>query len=162
MARPLKISIKETEAELELRLTHEKMARNQERIQMLFWLKKEKVSSRKELGQLLGHHESTITRWLNLYRKGGLSKLLEIKKAQGQPPKIQGEVLEGLKARLNQEKGFQSYGEIQEWLKKEYQIEVNYKTVHKTVRYQLKAKLKTPRPSSIKQNKKQADNFKKN
>lgn len=60
-------------------------------------------------------------------------------------------MLERLQERLQQPEGFRSYGEIQQWLQAEFDREVKYKTVYKTVRYRLKAKLKIPRPQSIQQ-----------
>lgn len=65
MGRSLNIKITETTNELSLMLTRLKTARNLPRIQMLYWLKTGQVSTRKELVKLTGHHEATITRWLN-------------------------------------------------------------------------------------------------
>ena len=53
------------------------------------------------------------------------------------------------------------YGEIQQWLQAEFDREVKYKTVYKTVRYRLKAKLKIPRPQSIQQDEQAVGLFKK-
>ncbi len=55
-----------------------------------------------------------------------------------------------------------SYKEIQQWLRSVHDVEASYHTVHKTVRYKLKSKLKVPRPVNIKQEKEAIDNFKKN
>jgi hypothetical protein len=49
---------------------------------------------------------------------------------------------------LAQPKGFNSYGQIQQWLETECGVVVAYRTVHQTVRYKLNAKLKAPRPRS--------------
>jgi hypothetical protein len=46
--------------------------------------------------------------------------------------------------------GFASYVALQQWLREEYGLEVSYKTLHGIVRYQLKAKLKRPRPRHAK------------
>lgn len=61
-----------------------------------------------------------------------------------------------------QPEGFNSYTEIQTWLKAVEGIEVSYKVVHDTVRYQMKAKLKVPRPVGIKYCKEAEEEFKKN
>jgi hypothetical protein len=50
---------------------------------------------------------------------------------------------------LEEPPGFKSDGAIQPWLKEEYGLQINYKTVHQTVRYRLKAKLKVARPSPL-------------
>lgn len=98
--------------------------------------------------RLLGRGESTIYRWLKLYKEGGLAALLEYKSSSGKPAVIRGEVLEKLKVCLSQPHGFLSYGAIVDWLRDECGLEVAYKTVHQTVHYRLKAKLKVPRPRS--------------
>lgn len=161
MTRSLKVKINETISEIETRLSKSKTAREKERLLLLYWLVKGTVSSRKDLKELLGRDVSTITRWIQLYREGGLEKLLEEKSAPGKAPKIDGEVLKGLKARLEDETGFKSYGEIQKWLKEKYQLSLNYKTVHKTVRYKLGGKLKVARPYSVNKDEKEEINFKK-
>ena len=46
MARPLNITITESREELERRLQHETDARQQERLQMLYWLKRGLVKTR--------------------------------------------------------------------------------------------------------------------
>jgi len=38
-----------------------------------------------------------------------------------------------LQFRLQEPEGFQSYGEIKDWLSTEYPLEIPYKTVHQTV-----------------------------
>jgi hypothetical protein len=53
-------------------------------------------------------------------------------------------------ARLATASGFASYGAIQQWLREAFRLEVPYKTLHGLVHYQLKAKLKRPRPSHAK------------
>lgn len=52
---------------------------------------------------------------------------------------------------LGDPQGFKSYEEIRIWLRASEGIEASYKVVHDPVRYQLKSKLKAPRPQSIKQ-----------
>ncbi len=161
MSRCLKVNITEASDELKLMLSRLKIARNIERVQMLYWLKTGQASTRKQLAQLLGHDESTITRWLNLYRKGGIKQLLELKQAPGKPAKITVQVLEYLKKQLKKPTGFRSYGEVKNWLEEKYGVKVAYKTVHQTIRYKLEAKLKTPRPCNIKKDERGEDSFKK-
>lgn len=56
------------------------------------------------------------------------------------------EVMAQLQARLQDPKGFESYTAIVQWLQQEHPLEVAHATVHRIVRYELKAKLKVPRP----------------
>lgn len=66
-----------------------------------------------------------------------------------------------LQQRLQQPQGFHSYGEVQQWLEQECEVQAAYKTVHKLVRYKLQAKLKVPRPKSLKQHPQAQELFKK-
>lgn len=151
MARRLKLEITETAAYLEKSLKQAKNGARKERLQMLWWLKTGQVNEHQELSRRLGRGHSTITRWLRSYRTGGLSQLLEVKTAPGAEPKIQGEALEKLKQRLDSAEGFSSYRAIVDWLEQECGLEVKYDTVNRFVPEKLKAKLKVPRPQSLKQ-----------
>ena len=115
---------------------------------MLYWLKSGELKTRQALADRLDRAESTIYRWLQTYRNQGLDRLVNVKTAPGKTPQIRGPVLEQLKQRLSQPEGFASYGAIQTWLSQHCGLEVSYSTVHRTVRYQLQAKLKAPRPRS--------------
>ena len=161
MARRLKLEIKETAAYLERSLKQAKSGVRKERLQMLWWLKTGQVNEHQQLSRRLGRGHSTITRWLHSYRTGGLSQLLEVKTAPGAEPKIQGEALEKLKQRLDSPEGFSSYRAIADWLEQECGLEVKYDTVNRFVREKLKAKLKVPRPQSLKQGSGAVAGFKK-
>jgi len=69
----------------------------------------------------------------------GISELLLVKKAPGQVPHLTVEALAGLKERLATGTPFKSYGEIVEWLKTEYNLELTYATVYAWVHYRLQA-----------------------
>jgi hypothetical protein len=66
-----------------------------------------------------------------------------------------------IKKELSDPEGFKSYEEIRTWLYASEGIKASYKVVHEVVRYKLKAKLKAPRPRSIKQNKGVEEDLKK-
>ncbi len=100
MARPFVIDIAESEAFLEKSLKQAKTGFRKERLQMLWWIKTKQIRYRQEIGERLGRSPATISRWLSLYRQGGLAALMEEKKAPGAVPQIRGEVLEKLKQRL--------------------------------------------------------------
>jgi hypothetical protein len=70
-------------------------------------------------------------------------------------------VLAQLEAQLQQSEGCKSYGEIVQWLEQTLGEAVKYQTVDKTVRYRLGAKLKVPRPRSLKQDEQSVKLFKK-
>jgi transposase len=161
MSRPFKIEITESEAELKKQLQHVREAIAKEKLQMLWWLKSGQVTQQQEIGNRLGRDTSTVTRWLQKYRRGGLVELLEINKAPGNERKINGEVLADLQQQLQKPAGFPSYGAIVEWLKEKHGLTVEYGTVYATVRYLLGGKLKVPRPQSHQQNQQAVATFKK-
>jgi transposase len=129
---------------------------------MLYWLKTQAVATRQELAQRLGRNESTIYRWVQRYQSGGIDALLEVKKAPGKTNHIPKDVMNQLRERLSQPQGFNSYIEVHQWLTQECEMAIAYKSVHKIVRYQLKAKLKVARPRSAKAEVKVQQTFKKN
>jgi transposase len=92
-------------------------------------------------------HRHTIQTWLRLYETGGLRALLAIKKAPGKRASLTPRILTKLQARLNHTRGFGSYGEIRQYLGRVHKVHLAYSTVHKLVRYRLKAKPKAPRRS---------------
>lgn len=162
MSRPFEIEIAESEEKLKKLLQTSNLGNQKEKLQMLWWIKSGQVKEQQEIGLRLAKDTSTVTRWLQRYRSGGLSELLKIKKAPGAKPKIPDAVIAGLEQELKNEVGFSSYGAIVEWLKKEYELDVEYGTVYALVRYKLGAKLKVPRPQSYKQEQELVSEFKKN
>lgn len=161
MARPFHIEIAESAEYLQKSLDKARTVSQKEKLQLLYWLKSGAVKQHQELAARLERNPSTISRWLQKYRQGGLCALLEVKTSPGKPCEINGEMLQRLQERLKQPQGFKSYIEIEQWLQQEFGKVVKYKTVHKTVRYRLKAKLKVPRPQSDKQDPQAATLFKK-
>lgn len=150
MSGVVKIEIVESEGTLKSLLTKQTSPLKKEQLQALYWLKSKKVETVEHIASLLGRHRVTVQRWLRQYRQLGLAGLLQEKKSPGRPRVIPGGVVEQLKFELTDPQGFSSYGEVQTWLRAEYGIEAAYRTVHQLVRYQLQAKLKVPRPTSIK------------
>jgi len=88
MAGILKIEIAESIDTLSNLLKQEKNTKRKERIQALFWVKTNLAESVGHLSALSGKHRTTVSRWLTLYRKGGLSKMLDIPVATGRTPAI--------------------------------------------------------------------------
>ena len=161
MSRPLNIFIMETADELKQLMHAQQKTKLKERIQALYLLKNGRAKKLQDLVDLLGRSTSTIESWLTRYRNKGLLGLLAWNYHGGQPPAISEPVLTALRDKLSQPQGFKSYGEIQQWLKEEYGLEIHYKTLHQTVHYKLKAKLKVARPTHIKRDDTAVVEFKK-
>src|SRR5512144_1647496 len=162
MSRPLNIFILETADELKQLMHAQQKAKLKERVQALYLLKNGRAKRLQDVADLLGRSPSTIESWLTRYRTGGLLSLLAWNYHGGQPPAIPEPVLTELREKLSHPHGFKSYGEIQQRLKEEYGLEIHYKTVHQTVHYKLKAKLKVARPTHLKRDDTAVVEFKKN
>jgi putative transposase len=156
--------IQETPSELKKLQTQQKALSRFRKMQGLYLLKTGEVKTVTHLADYLGVHRVTIQKWLKIYRQEGVSGLLrEAEDQGGRPKQLEDSAIAHLQERLSQEEqGFRSYGEIQKWLKENYQIFLNYKTLYHLVKYKLKAKLKVPRRSAARKNEKEAEDFKKN
>ncbi len=153
MVGVLKIKVKESAEELRKKLQTATKAGQRGKIQILWWIKTGKAKTVQELSDWSGYHYKTVSKWLCNYRQEGLKEILKEGVKRGRKSLMPEEIRAALKEKLKQEEeGFRSYLEIQEWLKSEHGLELKYKTVHKIVRYDLKGKLKRPRPVSSKQN----------
>ena len=149
MKKPIPL-IHETSEELKRRLKTARDTQKQQRVQVLYLLQTQQARTRRQVARLLGVSRHTIGRWLAAYERGGIPQLLTIAKAPGNAPLLPPAVRQALRHRLAQPEGFASDQAIWPWLQDEYGLSLAYKTVHKLVRYQLRAKLKVPRKSPIK------------
>ncbi len=153
MSRSLCIDIQESAEELKRIMNEQSRAKLRERLQILYWIKTGSCQTIQELADHLGRSKSAIVKWLGVYRTQGLSGLLEWNYHGGRRSRITEVMVAALQVRLNDPtQGFQSYGEIQQWLLQEYQAEIPYSTVHQVVHYQLKAKLKVARSTNSQRN----------
>ena len=146
MNKPLP-PITESPQTLQSQLRSETDPRRRSRLQALYLLASGQAPSRQVLAKLMVVHRHTIQTWLRLYEAGGQSAVLTLKKAPGKRPSLTLAILTKLRARLAHNRGFGSYGEIRQYLARVHKIHLAYSTVHKLVRYRLKAKPKAPRRS---------------
>jgi len=151
MYQPLPPIVEELDV-LQARLRSERDLQLRPRLHLLVLLKSGQVTTRRQAAAHLAVHRNTITGWLRQYRLGGLEALLTYQEpgAPSGQKTLPPAVFAQLQARLATPSGFASYLDIQRWLREEFALEVPYQTLHGIVRYQLKAKLKRPRPSHAK------------
>lgn len=154
------IEIAESKEILQQMLQEQKNLRNQQRVQVLFLLKSEKMSISK-ISEVIGRHRGTVHKWLMTYRDHGLKKLLTERAKTGRPRKIPEWAVKSLEKQLGQPEGFKSYTQIQRWLETTLGIEAAYRTVHELTRYRLKAKLKVGKRPYPGQDKVKIEAFKK-
>ena len=146
-----KIEIAESASSLKSLMKKQKKALSHAKVQALYLLKIRAVETIRYLAVVMGRSESTIYYWLQLYREGGLEKLLEEPPKTGRPKKISVETVAKIQQELHDPKGFASYQEIQRWAWSCLDLDVSYSTIHRIVRYELHSKLKIPRPVHEKQ-----------
>ena len=146
-----KIQIAESVETLKSLMKKQKTALNHAKVQSLYLLKINVAETVRYLAVIMGRSESTIHYWLQLYKTGGMAKLLEEPPQTGRPAKLEIETLAKIQQELSDPEGFNSYKERQLWLLICQDIEISYPTLHRIVRYELKGKLKVPRPTHEKQ-----------
>ncbi len=155
------IEVKESLAHLAEQLRQAKTQSSKERLQVLYWLKQENAPSIVALAKALGKHRNTLQTWLSMYRKGGVEAMLAIKVSPGGVRVIPQWAEDTVAKRLKESHGFQSYGEVQQWLSETLRIEAEYHAVYQMTRDRLKAKLKVARPQHCKQDIEKRSAFKK-
>lgn len=106
------VDIQESGEELKELMSHQTNARLRDRVRALYLCKMGRVQTRRELATLLGCNESTLYRWFCCYQSEGLTGLLQVKTSPGKPSKLPPDILEGVRQRLQQRNGFDSYGEF--------------------------------------------------
>jgi len=151
--------ILESTEELLDMIKKEKKGRFRDRLRLPGFLKSGEAETMSRAAELCGISYPTAVEWFRRYEIGGIAELLCLKTVPGRQRTISGEVPEDLKEHLSEPEGFRSYNEIRTWLLDEYNLDIPYKTVHKTVRYYLGAKLKSPRPSHVKKDKEAVRGF---
>ncbi len=146
-----KIVIAESVEDLKSLMKKQKTGLGYAKVQSLYLLKINAVETVRHLAVIIGRGESTIHRWLYTYKQGGLLLLLEEPPKTGRPKILDVEEVAKIQQELSDPEGFNSYKEIKRWLSICHNIEMSYPTVHRIVRYELKGKLKVPRPIHDKQ-----------
>lgn len=139
--------IKESDTLLHHKLKAETDPRKRLRLQALYLIASRQARSRQAVSQLLAVHRNTVADWLKVYATSGLEKMLDLHKPHGKPSSLSDKALTDLKTRLATPHGFASYKEIHQYLQVEHKVSIGYAAVHALVRYNLKAKLKSGRPS---------------
>lgn len=78
----------------------------------MYLLKTRVAETVRYVAVIIGREESTIHRWLQLYREGGIEALLEKKLKTGRTKKLEIENIAKLQQELREPEGFSSYQEV--------------------------------------------------
>ena len=108
--------VRESAEELRALMKAETRPKTQQRLHALYLVASGQAKTRSAGASLLGIHRETVGDWLALYAEGGLERLLDLYVSPGKLSQVPPEVLQALRARLDEPEGFGSYGEIQSWL----------------------------------------------
>ena len=141
MARPLKLEIQETPAELRMLLERQTTPQAKERVQALYLLKEGQVNTVTSLANTMGRHRVTLQKWLKVYRHKGINGLIVKRQRGGKRSTVPPWAIDALRERLSQPDPFHSYTEIQDWIRKDLGCEVSYRVVYGLVHDKLKFKV---------------------
>lgn len=141
----------ETVEELQALMSGISDLQRKQRVHLLLLIRSGRVRSRGAAAAHLAAHRNSVGDWLAKYEKGGLEAMLDIGTPGAKPGirALPASALTELKARLASE-GFDGYKQIQEWISREFGLDVPYPTVHRIVRHRLQSKLKRARPRNVK------------
>ncbi|PSO82071.1 MAG: hypothetical protein BRC45_10325 [Cyanobacteria bacterium QS_5_48_63] len=95
------------------------------------------VRTRRDLARLMGCNDSTLYRWFWLYQQRGLEGLLEHPLPVGRPSELNSAIRQALEQKLSDPNGWRSYGELKEWLQREFDVSSSYSSVYRWVREKL-------------------------
>lgn len=148
MRQILSIPIKESIQEL--RFLQRQNTGKYKALQMLLLLKQKGPLTKNKLAELTGASDKSVHIWRSNYIQGGIDQLLRDSRGGKKLAKITPAIHQKLGKRLTDPKqGFRSFIEIQQWLQKEFDIEMQYHAINKYVKRKFGARLKVSRKSHV-------------
>lgn len=160
MATAKKFSIKESPSELIALRKKQTKYRYEKRVIWLLELQKDTFITRESLANYLGISLRTQERWISRYIAGGINELLTDKPKNITSRVITPEIHQGLLKRVNSsETPFLGYWDAVEWVKNQYNVQVQYHNLRRYLIQHFKTKLKVPRKSHYKKDDKAVTAF---
>ncbi len=114
--------------------------------------------SLEEIAVAIGRARSCIQRWFDIYRSGGLKRLLQKGHAGGVESALKASVAAEMKEKLKEGK-WRRAADVKSWLAQKHGVEVSLPTVYKYLG-KCEARLKVPRPSHTRKDAAAAETFK--
>src|SRR3954464_405271 len=134
MAKPLPISIKESELLLRKELKRAP-SHLKPRIQMLLLIKEGKALSKRGLAVAVGADPNSIQKWRSTYAQKGLDGLLVFDGGGKKKSLISSTAHKAIEQKLtNPKEAFTSFIQLQDWISEEFVPGINYHTVNKYVK----------------------------
>jgi transposase len=160
MAIAKEFTISEDVSELNLLRKKQSNFKFEKRIIWLIEIKNKRFKTRKSLADYLGITTRTGERWSQKYQTKGIDGLLSDQPKNLTSRIITPEVHKGLAERVNSSKHpFLGYWDAVQWVKSEYNIEVQYHNLRRYLIKHFKTKLKSPRKSHYKKDDKAVEAF---
>ena len=152
------IAITESPEYLTELMGKQKLTIHRDRLQYLYSLKTQAVKTQKSAGVLIGLKERQSQNLWQLYKKGGITLLLDLTR-QSYFGKLSSTQMSLLRTYLKTDQA-NSLADIQEWLLHNMQASYTLGGISLLCK-RLKIKLKTGRPTNIRQDKEGLESFKK-
>lgn len=164
MSAPLQFTIKESTQEIK-NLMKKSSPLIIKRLQVLLAIKNHEAKgiSKRKLSTLTGANHNSIAEWRSLYIEKGIVGLTSHNYTAGNIPRIfTKEQIIKIGNKLSEEtNNLCGYVELQNWIRDELKIEVNYQSLNTFVKKNFKTKIKVARKSHINKDKEAVLNFKK-
>ena len=162
MGKQAEIYIKESLSELKSLYKKTKNSRKKLRILSLILTKENKFNTREHLAIHLGVDAKTLYKWTKTYNKFGLQQMLIISSGGKRRETVPSKIHNDLEKKLHNSKSpLLGYTDAVEWVKNEFNIDLNYHTLRSYMIRHYGTKLKTPRKSHYKKDEKAFETFKK-
>jgi transposase len=163
MGKQAIIDIKETTEDLDLLYRKTKSFKIKRRIKSLILTKSKKFNTREELAKYLGINVKTLYVWTKTYQEEGLTAMLIMSGGGKRREKVPIAVKKALEEKLNNSTSpLQGYTDAVEWVREEFDLDINYHTLRSFMIANFGTKLKQPRKSHYKKDEKAFEDFKKN
>jgi len=162
MANALSLKVKESFKDLKVLLKKNPL-HHSPKIRMLIEIKKSELPlSKIDLAKMIGVNHNSIQTWRTKYINGGIGELLKDGRIGFKPSIIKPAIHKKIELELNKEDAsFSSYKQLHLWVSKHLIKGVNYNSLRHYVKRHFGAKLKVPRKSHVRKDKKAVVAFKK-
>lgn len=150
MGRKRTFSVKESKSELLKHRARQKTLKGVKRIEAILCLLDDEPRTYEEIGKHLQVDIRTLQRWIEEYKTEGIVSYSALPTRNKQSKIITPQLHQGLEERLNNASDpFASYVAAQQWVKEQYNIDIQYKWLRKYMIDNFGSKLKSPRKSHI-------------
>lgn len=160
MGKQSNLIIQESIKTLKKTLSKQTKPKNVDRVRSLILIKEGRLSTRKEISDVLGYNIRTMEVWLAKYKKGGMENMLipvTLKRKSRIFTKEMHNSLESIVT--DSDKGFRSYKEAEQWINEEFKVSIGYHSVRWYLIRHFGTKLKSPRKSHVNKDKDAAASF---